>query len=179
MILVTFSFQWLERPFDETLWLSRHLSNAGDMPLVSDSFHSVWLHNPRQEDLGQWKWNASGDERGLMRMSTVYTCWSNNKPAEQRTLTCDSTTLGYGTILITYCFFSPPGFKEPCLLTWSTDGADSEPDWSFTMGLQNIWRKGLQEGHNCIKGTSQQPLCCWARSYLIKPYPLFLSKHSL
>lgn len=35
----------------------------------------------------------------------------------------------------------------------SLNGTDGEPHWPVSMGLQNIWRERLQEGHNRIKGT--------------------------
>lgn len=67
------------------------------------------------------------------------------------------------------CCFT--GFWPERLPTWSLNGSDCEFDRSLTMGLQNIRWKGLQEGHNCIEGISQQTH--WAQTHHIKPYPLF------
>ena len=45
----------------------------------------------------------------------------------------------------------------------SHDGADSEPDWSVSLGLQNIRRKGLQEGDNGIQGNHERALCSYGQ----------------
>lgn len=63
------------------------------------------------------------------------------------------------------------GFWQ-CVLTWSLNGAGCELDWSLAMGIPNIWRKGLQESYNCIKGTCQQPYHTLSNH----TYPLFLTK---
>lgn len=191
-LLVCVYFPFLKSPFgfNETLWLCRHFSNVSHVSLVSDSSHSylMWLHNPCQGDLGQWKRSVAGDERRLMQMFTVFTCWSNIKPGLQKHVTL-METFSHAHVYVPHIvhFLSHIncislyflGFCRVCVLTWSFNGADGEPDRSFTMGLQNIWRKGLQEGHNCVEGTRQESPCCWTSSHHIKPYPLFLSKHRL
>lgn len=91
-----FVFVFLERTFG----FNEPFGNVGHVSLVADSFHSylMWLHNSCQGDLGHWKWSAARDERRLIQMSTVLTCWSNINPGWQKHVT-DENMIGSHILL--------------------------------------------------------------------------------
>lgn len=158
--------------FNETLLLRRHFSNVSHVSLVSDSSHTylMWLHNSCQGDLGPVESEESLEMKvGLCKclMSSpgglILSLASRNTCFWWKHSVCHTLNLMFTVALY---FFFLQGFDE-CVLTWSLNGADSEPHWPLTMGLQNIRRERLQEGHNRLKGTCQQPPCCWTSSHLI------------
>lgn len=71
-------------------------------------------------------------------------------------------------IVLTFCCVSFCRF----VLLWFHNGSCSESDRPFPMGLQDIWRKRLQESHNHFQGTHQHLPFSWTLGHLIKTYPL-------
>lgn len=61
-------------------------------------FFLMWLHNPRQGDLGEWRRCFGEDERRLWQTHIVFTCWSGIKPELQEHVTL---------ILMWTCWISP------------------------------------------------------------------------
>lgn len=58
------------------------------------------------------------------------------------------------------------------VLLWFHNGSCSESDRPFSMGLQDIWWKRLQESHNHFQGTHQHLPFSWTLGHLIETYPL-------
>lgn len=106
-----------------------------------------------------WRWKAACkcSPVDLISLAGRNTCWHAHINVPHGTHTF--------TLMLTVSLFFSQGF-DARVLTWSLNGADGEHYRSFTMGLQDIWRKGLQEGHNCIEGTRQKPPCRWPSSRL-------------
>lgn len=121
-------------------------------------------------------------------MIAVLSCWLYFEPVSGMWLeiikacTCLGLTflIPHVVSFICFFFFLPEFGQEWKRKIRSRHGTNSEPDWPFTMGLQNIWRTRFQEGHNCIKGIRWQQSWRWTLSHLIIPYPFFFfSKHRL
>lgn len=116
--------------------------------LFSDSSHSClrWLHNPCHRKLNQGE--ASRAQGNMTQphplSSPVDLCWPYPVNVSQEL-----------TVHILYTSFRAFFFRvwQVGVRSSSLNGTDGEPHWPVSMGLQNIWRERLQEGHNCIKGT--------------------------
>lgn len=114
-------------------------------------------------------------------MIAVLSCWLYFEPVSGMWLeiikacTCLGLTFLIPDVVsfICFVFFLPEFGQEWKRKIRSRHGTNSEPDWPFTMGLQNIWRTRFQEGHNCIKGIRWQQSWRWTLSHLIIPYPFF------
>lgn len=100
-----------------------------------------------------WRWKAAYANVHRLHLLILYQSWPAEMSDENsQPCTCLCPIHSVSCCLIVSLF---SGFWQECVLSWSLNGADGEPYWPFTMGLQNIWRKGLQEGHYRIKGTHQ------------------------
>lgn len=119
-------------------------------------------------------------------MIAVLSCWLYFEPVSGMWLeiikacTCLGLTFLIPDVVsfICFVFFLPEFGQEWKRKIRSRHGTNSEPDWPFTMGLQNIWRTRFQEGHNCIKGIRWQQSWRWTLSHLIIPYPFFFLQNT-